>query len=72
MDKNKFDGMSDTDLFYSVGSHRPQRGGLADIIQYRSDEALKAEQEEFDEAVAEMRRRHKVWPFPYWIPGGDE
>lgn len=61
--------MSDTDLLFSTGSHRPQRGvGLGELINPMSDEQLKEAQQEYDLAVAEMNRRDQERFFPYHIP----
>jgi hypothetical protein len=65
---NKFDGMSDGDLFYSVGSSRPRNDGLAAILGRLAPERLKEEQDAFDEAVKEMMRRDAERGFPYHIP----
>jgi 2'-5' RNA ligase len=59
----------DFDLLMSVGSSRPRRGGLADMIAGpRSDDELRKQQEEFDAAVAEMKRRDAERGFAFHIP----
>lgn len=69
MAENKFDGVSDVDLLYSVGSHRPQSGaGLAELVAPMTPQELEKAQAEHDEAVEEMVRRHKKRGFPYRIP----
>lgn len=64
----KFDDMSDTDLFFSVGSSRPRRGDFGDLIHPATDEELSQSQAEHDEAVEEMYRRDAIRPFPFHLP----
>lgn len=67
-----FEDMDDIELFYSVGSFRPERVGLGGILydfDRWDDQRLKAGQDQFDAAVAEMRKRHKERGFPFMIPG---
>ncbi len=65
--------LTDEELFFSVGSFRPYKGDLGEMLgRNRTDEQLKDEQDKFDAAIAEMRRRHKISPFPFYIPGERE
>ncbi len=60
--------LSDEELYFSVGSFRPARGTLYDLIGQPSDEKLKADQGAFDAAVDEMERRDREGFFPFHIP----
>jgi len=62
--------LTDEELFYSVGSSPPMRGGLSDLIKRRSREEMRELQIKHNEAVAEMKKRSKERGFRYNIPRG--
>lgn len=69
MGLNKFDDMSDTDMFFSVGSHRPEPGrGFGELVKPMSADEMTAAQRDYDEAVQEMKRRDQERGFPFHIP----
>jgi hypothetical protein len=63
-----YTAMSDMDLLLSVGSARPQRGGLLELFGPVSNKKLRAMQEEFDAARAEMVRRRDAGGFMFSLP----
>jgi len=60
--------IDDLALLWSVGSHRPIRGGLLDLMAKTSDAELLEAQQKFDAAVAEMKRRKDERGFVFTIP----